>query len=598
LKQEKSAGFRIVRGLIIGQLISVALLAGVIFILEFARSQMIFNWPWAGQVGVEELRASVLMVNLIHLSLMLTRYLVRRHDVSNIRLSRRLYLLHAYLLILNWSEIVAQFFEGDAAMTAGQILNWFGITEIVVGLMIIYFYIQIYRDLETNLRIEKILSGQFYEQMVIDALTGLPNRYLFQEHLMIAIEEARREERTVAVLVLNLDRFKVINDTFGQSVGDLLIQAVGEQLQCGLEENEMVYRLGGDEFVFILSDLLGDGDETAALACRRILDGLEEPLRVQADELFIRSCIGVSRYPFDGDDVETLLKNANTAVHRAKEMGRSSYLFYDAAMSARGLAQLQLEKDLRKAFDRDEFLLYYQPKIHITSGRIVGMEALVRWKHPERGFIAPDSFISMAEELNLITPLGEWVLRTACLQNKAWQEAGLPPLRVSVNLSAQQFRKATLVQQVQQVLRETGLEPQYLELEITESIMMLNIDIAIETIRQLKDLGIYISIDDFGTGYSSLSYLKKFPIHTLKIDQSFVRDLSLSPDNEAIVTAVIRMAHSLNLNVIAEGVETEQQLEFLRERDCHEVQGYLFSRPVPPDEFVRWLVHREAELLL
>lgn len=596
MRQDNSVTFRIIRWLIIGQIASITLIGAVLLMLETARAQGLFGWPWAEQFLIDEIEMSILVVNMIHLSLLLTAFLTRKHDERNARLRGRLYALHGYLLALNWGTIIVSYFSGAWAETTQQVLGGFLITEFVAGIIVLYLFIQIFHDLETKLKSERMLSAQFYEQMVIDALTGLPNRYLFQEHLIIAIEEARQEGKTVAVLVLNLDRFKVINDTFGQSVGDMLIQAVGDQLQYTLGENEMVYRLGGDEFVFILSDLPGNGEEVAAAACLRILEGLEEPLRVQTDELFIRSSIGISRYPFDGDDVETLLKNANTAVHRAKELGHNSSMFYDAAMSARGLAQLQLEKDLRKAFDRDEFLLYYQPKVHLMTGRVIGMEALVRWKHPERGFIAPDSFISMAEETNLITPLGEWVLRTACQQNKAWQEAGLPPLRVSVNLSPQQFRKATLVQQVQKVLEETGLEPCFLELEITESIMMLNIDIAIETICRLRDLGVYISIDDFGTGYSSLSYLKKFPIHTLKIDQSFVRDLSISSDSEAIVTAVIRMAHSLNLNVIAEGVETETQLRFLRDRDCHEVQGYLFSRPLPVEEFEQWMIERDGVL--
>lgn len=418
-----------------------------------------------------------------------------------------------------------------------------------------------------------------------DALTDLPNRTLFHDRLGQATARARWRKRWVAVLFLDLDRFKVINDTLGHAVGDRLLKAAAARLIDSIREGDTVARLGGDEFVLILDDLAQPQD-TSKVA-QKILEALSEPFHLEERELFITASIGIALWPEDGENPETLLKNADTAMYRAKEMGKNNYQLYSPALNAKASERLALENALRHALEREELLLHYQPKIDLPTGKIVGMEALVRWKHPEHGLVSPAEFIPLAEETGLIVPIGEWVLRAACAQNKAWQKVGLPPIRIAVNLSARQFHKQNLSQTIIQVLREVDLDPRYLELELTESLIMKNAEATIAMLSELDAIGVEMTVDDFGTGYSSLSYLKRFPVHTLKIDRSFVRDLSSDPDDAAIVTAIITLAHSLDLKVVAEGVETVEQLEFLRSLKCDEMQGYLFSRPLPPDEVTK-----------
>lgn len=415
-----------------------------------------------------------------------------------------------------------------------------------------------------------------------DALTGLPNRTLFHDRLRQAVARARWRKRWVAILFLDLDRFKVINDTLGHAVGDLLLKATAARLIDSIREGDTVARLGGDEFVLIFDDLAQSQDTSKVV--QKILEALSEPFHLEERELFITASIGVALWPEDGENPDTLLKNADTAMYRAKEMGRNNYQHYSPALNAKASERLTLENALRHALEREELLLHYQPKIDLATGKIVGMEALVRWKHPEHGLVSPAEFIPLAEETGLIVPIGEWVLRAACAQNKAWQEAGFPPARIAVNLSARQFQRQNLSQTVERVLKEIDLDPRYLELELTESIIMKNAEATITMLSELDAMGVEMTVDDFGTGYSSLSYLKRFPVHTLKIDRSFVRDLSHDPDDAAIVTAIITLAHSLNLKVIAEGVESVEQLEFLRSLKCDEMQGYLFSKPLPAQE--------------
>jgi len=428
-----------------------------------------------------------------------------------------------------------------------------------------------------------------------DALTGLPNRRLFKEKLNHALAHvdccqqlnadhaACEQHDHLAVMFLDLDRFKIINDTLGHDVGDLLLQAVTERLLECADEQALVARMGGDEFTLLLPNVCR-ADETSDMA-RGILKAMQAPFSVSGHELHITTSIGVALYPNDGTDVETLMKHADTAMYRAKEQGKNNYCFYSQINNVNSVHRLLLEADLRKALERSELVVYYQPQLDMSTGQVIGMEALVRWVHPERGLVSPGQFIPLAEETGLIVPMGEQVLRMACQQNKAWQDAGFPPLRVAVNLSTQQFQQQNLVALVREVLAETDLAPQWLELEITESIAMHNLDYVVATLKELIDLGIEISMDDFGTGYSSLSYLKTLPIHRIKIDQSFVRDISVDKDDAAIVTAIIAMARSLKLDVIAEGVETEQQSAFLREHGCTEMQGYLFAPPLPAEKF-------------
>lgn len=396
----------------------------------------------------------------------------------------------------------------------------------------------------------------------------------------------------VAVMLIDLDRFKVINDTLGHAIGDRLLQEVAQRLTGCLREGDTVARLGGDEFMLLLPGV--EHTKSTIKIVQKILETFKSPFYFNDHELHITTSIGIALYPDDGEDAQTLLKNADTALHRAKEQGRNNYQFYTSTMNATALERLSLEGKLRHALEREEFVVYYQPQVSLSTGQIVGMEALVRWRHPDLGLIPPMKFIPLAEETGLIIPLGFWVLRTACAQNKAWQKAGYPPLRVAVNLSTRLFKQQTFIQVVAQTLHETGLDPDYLELELTEGIIMENIETTITTLKELKKMGVHISVDDFGTGYSSLAYLKRFPIDTLKIDRSFVLDITTDPDDAMIAMLIINVAHHLKLRVIAEGVETKEQLAFLRSHGCDEIQGYLFSRPLPAEEFVRLLQERRT----
>lgn len=425
-----------------------------------------------------------------------------------------------------------------------------------------------------------------------DALTDLPNRLLFNDRLTLALAHAHRNQQQLAVMLIDLDRFKVINDTLGHAIGDRLLQGVAQRLTGCLREGDTVARLGGDEFMLLLPGV--EHTKGTIKIVQKILEAFKPSFNFNNQELHITPSIGIALYPDDGEDAQTLLKNADTALHRAKEQGRNNYQFYTSTMNATALERLNLESKLRYALERKEFVVYYQPQVSLKTGQIVGIEALVRWQHPDLGLIPPLKFIPLAEETGLSVPLGLWVLRTACAQNKAWQEAGYPPLKVAVNLSTRLFKQQNLIQQVAQVLQETGFDPDYLELELTEGIIMENIETAITTLKELKKMGVHLAVDDFGTGYSSLAYLKQFPIDTLKIDRSFVLDITTDPDDAMIALLIINMAHNLKLKVIAEGVETKEQLTFLRSYNCDEIQGYLFSRPVPAEELVKLLQERKT----
>jgi diguanylate cyclase (GGDEF)-like protein/PAS domain S-box-containing protein len=428
----------------------------------------------------------------------------------------------------------------------------------------------------------KRAEEQIKELAYHDALTGLPNRLLFNDRLSVAVAQAHRSASRLAVLFLDLDRFKVINDSLGHSLGDRLLQEVAERLQAGVRHGDTVARLGGDEFILLLPGI-GRAEDAAKVA-EKILETLKFPIRLEERELFVTASVGISLYPEDGFDVESLIKNADTAMYRAKEQGRDNFQLYTHAMNETAVERLGLESSLRKALPGGQLVLHYQPLLDLITGKVAGVEALLRWNHPERGLVPPAEFLNIAEITSLIVPMGPWTLRTACARARAWQEQGHPSLTVAVNLSARQFQQPDLVTQVKRALDDTGLTPSSLDLEITETHAMQNAEATIMTLRELKRLGVRISIDDFGIGYSSLSYLKRLPIDTLKIDQSFVRDITTDPDDAAIATAVIALAHTLKLQVVAEGVETQEQLEFLAARHCDRMQGYLFSRPLPADE--------------
>jgi len=429
-----------------------------------------------------------------------------------------------------------------------------------------------------------------------DSLTKLPNRMLFNERLIHDIALTRRHDGMLAILFLDLDRFKQINDTLGHSTGDKLLEATANLFTSCMRESDMighadpiahsniVARLGGDEFIISLGDI--KRPEDAAVVAERILESLAKPIKLDEHEVYVTASIGISIYPNDGEDAETLMMHADTAMYHAKDAGKNNYQFFMRAMTATAKGRLSMESSLRRAMSRDEFEMYYQPQVDSQSEKIIGMEALIRWHHPELGLVPPATFIPLAEETGLIGQLGDWVMRQACEHAKACDEAGLGPLRVAVNLSGYQFRDKQLVNLVDHALKAASLDPALLELEITEGVVMKNAEQTIRTLQELKAMGVRLSIDDFGTGYSSLSYLKRFPIDSLKIDRSFIQDITTDSDDAAITRAIIAMARNMNIDVVAEGVEMDGQLRFLRDEGCGLVQGFLFSKPLPAQAFI------------
>jgi len=421
-----------------------------------------------------------------------------------------------------------------------------------------------------------------------DFLTGLPNRLLLTERLSRAIGQARRHGKRVALMFLDLDNFKHINDSLGHTIGDLLLQLVAERLKICVRNTDTVCRQGGDEFVILLTEI--EQTQDAASVAEKLLAAFAEPCLIGGQELHVTLSIGISIYPDDGQDADEVMKNADTAMYHAKANGRNNYQFFTTAMNTRAVRRLFVEGKLRRALKQGEFMLYYQPKIDLASGVMIGSEALIRWQDPEHGLVYPNQFVPIAEESGLIVPIGSWVLREACRQVCAWQDSGLLAVPVSVNISAAEFRHKNFLEGVALVLKETGMLPSFLELELTESILMHDAESSASVLESLKAMGMQLAIDDFGTGYSSLSYLKRFPINTLKIDQSFVRDIAIDADDASIVSAMIGMGKSLKQRVIAEGVETEAQLAFLRTLQCDEGQGFLLGHPLPADQFERLLL--------
>jgi diguanylate cyclase (GGDEF)-like protein/PAS domain S-box-containing protein len=428
-----------------------------------------------------------------------------------------------------------------------------------------------------------------------DSLTRLPNRRLLGDRLLQAMKDSDRNERLLAVMFIDLDHFKNVNDSLGHEAGDILLREASTRLKKCVRENDTVARLGGDEFTLILNGL--NHANNAVNVAEKVLEEFSWPFHINNLSLCVTVSIGITMYPFDNNNVEGILRNADTAMYHAKNAGRNNFKFYNHEMTARAEKRLAMENELRQALKRGEFVLHYQPQINTRSGRIEGMEALVRWQQPERGLIGPNEFISIAEEAGLIVPIGEWVLREACRRNRDLQVSGLDPISVSVNVSASQFRDPNLVEMVDHVLKDTGLEPSLLNLEITESMLMSDVDNAARVLKELSGLGVTIAIDDFGTGYSSLSYLKRFPISTLKIDRSFVRDIPENKDDMLIIRAIISMANGLGINTVAEGVETREQLNFLKFHKCNLIQGFYFNKPLAYDDLVALLRDGQSHLL-
>ncbi len=420
------------------------------------------------------------------------------------------------------------------------------------------------------------------EMATHDALTGLPNRHLLQDRIEQALVHDTRSQRQMAVLFIDLDHFKTINDSLGHDIGDLLLKAVAERLLACVRSEDTVARQGGDEFIVVLNSIAESLD--AAKVAQKIQDALVQPYYIHKNELHIGGSIGIAVFPDDGANAETLLKNSDVAMYHAKENGRNNYQFFTDELNKSAHERHTLSLDLRYALERNELILYYQPVMDMPDQQLHSVEALLRWRHPEHKLIAPDKFINLAEETGLIIPIGEWVLRTVCAQIKTWQAQGCNVPKVAINLSARQFRDKALIKNISHILKETGVEAKHISLEITESMLIDNIEKVVETLHYLNAMGIHISIDDFGTGYSSLSYLKRFPIHTLKIDRSFVRDIATDKNDHTIVATIIAMAHSLGMDVIAEGIETKEQLNLLLAQNCNHYQGYYFSKPVAASE--------------
>ncbi len=437
-----------------------------------------------------------------------------------------------------------------------------------------------------------------------DSLTGLPNRSQFRERLQHAMARSRRSGRLLALMFLDLDRFKAINDSLGHDIGDKLLQRVGKLIgECVRESDSVtrlldtlsateVFRLGGDEFTVLLEDL--NGAEPAALVAQRILDAMAQPIQIGEHELYISTSIGITLYPRDDNDLDGLIKQADLAMYRSKELGRDTFHFFNQELNAAAIERHHLEGLLRHALERNEYLLHYQPTVCLVDGRVTGVEALLRWHRPGQAVVNPDRFVPILEETGLIVPVGLWVLRTACEQMMRWQRQGMRPINLAVNLSARQFRQGDLIEQIAQVLLSTGFAPARLELELTESMLVDDSETVVRIMSRLGAMGVRIAIDDFGTGHSSLSYLKRFDVDTLKIDRSFVRDTPDDPEDSAIAIAVVALGHGLRLSVVAEGVETQAQADFLRAQGCDEMQGYLIAQPADADEFAQWFAQREV----
>jgi diguanylate cyclase (GGDEF)-like protein len=438
---------------------------------------------------------------------------------------------------------------------------------------------------------EKITSLAYY-----DSLTHLPNRLLFQDRLKQFVSRGERYSAVAAVMFLDLDDFKRVNDTLGHSGGDQLLKKFADRLRAILRKSDsiarrniddMCARLGGDEFTIFLTDI--KGFEDAAKVAERIISSLSEPFMLDNREIHITTSIGIAVYPYDGKDLDTILKNADAAMYFAKNHGKNNYQYYKQSMNASALDRLALEHDLRKAIEQGELLLHYQPQVNAESGKIIGMEALIRWMHPEKGMVPPLDFIPLAEQTGLINPISDWVVETACRQANEWLKKGFSDIKVSVNLTSHQFQQKNFVATIAGILEKSGLKSKNLSLEITESTLMQNTEMTVITLHELARLGLEFTIDDFGTGYSSLSYLTQFPIRTIKIDRSFINGINTDQGKAAIVKAVISLAHSLEMNIIAEGVETEEQMAYLQKQGCNDIQGYLFSPPVPPEEMSKFL---------
>lgn len=470
-------------------------------------------------------------------------------------------------------------------------MQWQGEIELKLknsGIQTQWINVNPFKDENEDIK-HAIIMLSNYEKSELDPLTRLPNRYLLQKQLKEILIDSQKNDRVFAVLYMDLDRFKFVNDTLGHSYGDLLLQQASERLKNSIGDGHILARMGGDEFVCILRNLQNEAD--AEKIAKEIISDFSHPFSLHDIEIHISTSIGISLFPYDGDDGEILLTNADSAMYRAKKKGRNQYEKANVEANAGCFERLIIENELRKALEKNELSLNFQPQLDIKHEKIIGFEALLRWNHPDLGNIPPAEIIPIAEETGLILPIGDWVLKNACLKLKEWEKAGFHSLRIAVNLSAQQFLQKNMVEKIKAVIKETSINPEYLELEITEGVVIHDVDSAISVLQQLKDIGIQISIDDFGTGYSSLNYLKKLPVNTLKIDRSFIFDIDTNPSSKALTSAITTMAHDLKLNVVAEGVETYKQLSYVKKSSCDVIQGYYFSRPLKSEHVIDFLIN-------
>jgi diguanylate cyclase (GGDEF)-like protein/PAS domain S-box-containing protein len=486
-----------------------------------------------------------------------------------------------------WKELVEHgYWRGEiwSMRKSGELfLEWLTLTAVRDTRGVTTHYVGVFSDITQVKESQEKLDHLAHH----DALTQLPNRLLFHDRLQHAIQRASRANQQLALLFIDLDRFKNVNDTLGHHIGDELLKQVAHALAEKLREGDTLARLGGDEFIVLLEDV--EGQYGAGQVAEKLVSMFEHPFMVAGHELFVTCSVGISVFPTDANDLNMLIRNADVAMYQAKARGRNGYRFYSPSMTGEGVERLRLETYLRRAIEKEEVFLNFQPQVEIDSGKLLGVEALVRWNHPELGLVPPHRFIPLAEDTGFISQLGQWVLVEACRQMVRWQEAGLHVPKMAVNLSAKQFERGSMVSMVADILRETGLEPHRLQLEVTESVIM-NTGDALGFINDLHAVGVSLAIDDFGTGYSSLAYLKQMPVQTLKIDRSFIKDISTDANDEAIAIAIIQLGRSMNLSVIAEGVETEQQAAFLLRHGCNQAQGFYYSRPVMPDDLLqRWL---------
>jgi diguanylate cyclase (GGDEF)-like protein len=531
-------------------------------------------------------RAMVLNLALVVLTFGVFRFTTREF------VRTALWILAGYALVIN----LLMYFKPDTVNVYHEWFQWAGLAGLLPLFAMIGGRISRLRERlrKSNEELRSAL-GAVRQIATHDHLTGLPNRVLFNEELQRALARAERHARPVTLFFMDLDRFKNINDTLGHQFGDRVLQEAAKRLSACVREGDIIARLGGDEFVLLVEEL-GDPPALAEIA-RKLLAAVADLGAIDGQDLNVSLSIGICAFPTDGRDAKTLLAGADIAMYRAKEQGRNRFVFFSAELQSHTPEKLSLEAGLRHGLERKEFRIHYQPKIDMASGEITGVEALLRWQHPEFGLLLPEKFIYLAEETGLIIPIGYWTLREVCTRAKAWQSAGLPRLPVAVNLSASQFSQEQLVPQLAEILKATGMEPDILELEITESMVMHDPEQAVQLMHNLRAMGVRLTIDDFGTGYSSLGYLKRFPINSLKVDRSFVRDLPHSTDDIAITRAVIAMAHSLQMNVIAEGVELKEQLDVLRKEGCDEFQGYLCRPPLIEEDLIRFVRERTASVV-